>query len=69
MSDDQFTKLFKYIQEFRSDVNDRFDAQHNDIADLRGAVAESSAHVRDYNESILLFHQVDKLREAIKQIA
>lgn len=25
MSDDQFTKLFKYIEEFRSEVNQRFD--------------------------------------------
>ena len=24
MSDDQFTKLFKYIQEFRTEVNQRF---------------------------------------------
>lgn len=25
MDDDQFTKLFKYIEEFRSEVNNRFD--------------------------------------------
>ena len=25
MSDDQFTKLFKYIEDFRSEVNKRFD--------------------------------------------
>lgn len=25
MNDDQFTKLFKYIEEFRSEVNNRFD--------------------------------------------
>ncbi len=25
MNDDQFTKLFKYIEEFRSEVNDKLD--------------------------------------------
>lgn len=25
MSEDQFTKLFKYIEEFRAEVNERFD--------------------------------------------
>ena len=25
MSDDQFTKLFKYIEDFRSEVNSKFD--------------------------------------------
>ncbi len=70
MSDDQFTKLFKYIEEFRKDVNSRFDAQDKKIADITGAIAELSAQVRDYhNETIMLSHQVDKLRDAIKQIA
>lgn len=48
MSEDQFTKLFKYIEEFRSDVDKRFDEAKTDRADIRGAIAELSAQVRDY---------------------
>ena len=70
MSDDQFTKLFKYIQEFRQDVNEKFEDAARDRADIRGAVAELSAQIRDYHqEMVMLSRQVDRLREAIKQIA
>ena len=70
MSDDQFTKLFKYIEEFRTDVNKRFNDAKEDRADIRGAIAELSAQVRDYhNEMKFMSHQMDKLRDAILQIA
>jgi uncharacterized coiled-coil protein SlyX len=70
MSDDQFTKLFKYMEQRFDGMDKRFDAQDKKIADLTGAIAELSAQVRDYhNETIILTHQVDRLREAIKQIA
>ncbi len=45
MSEDQFTKLFKYVEEFRNDVNKRFDEARADRADIRGAIAELSAQV------------------------
>ena len=70
MSEDQFSKLFKYIEEFRSDVDKRFDEAKTDRADIRGAIAELSAQVRDYhNEMKFMSHQLDKLRDAILQIA
>jgi uncharacterized coiled-coil DUF342 family protein len=70
MSDDQFMKLFKYIEEFRGEVKERFDENSREHADSRGAVAELSAQVRDYHhEMVILPHQVDRMREAIKQIA
>lgn len=70
MSEDQFTKLFKYIEEFRADVNERFEEAKTDRADIRGALAELSAQVRDYhNEMKFMSHQMDKLRDAILQIA
>ena len=40
MSDDQFTELFKYIQEFRTDVDKQFAEAQKDRADIRGAVGE-----------------------------
>ena len=70
MSDDQFTKLFKYIEEFRSDVNKRFEEAAADRSDIRAAIGELSAQVRDYhNEMKFMSHQMDKLRDAILQIA
>jgi uncharacterized coiled-coil DUF342 family protein len=70
MSEDQFTKLYKYIEEFRTDVGKRFEEAASDRADIRGAIAELSAQVRDYhNEMKFMSHQIDKLRDAILQIA
>ena len=70
MSEDQFTKLFKYIEEFRKDVDKRFEEASIDRADIRSAIGELSAQVRDYhNEMKFMSHQMDKLRDAILQIA
>ena len=70
MSEDQFTKLFKYIQEFRADVTKTSEENRRDHADIRSAIGELSAQVRDYhNEMKFMSHQMDKLRDAILQIA
>ena len=49
MSEDQFTMLFKDMEDFKSDVNNRFDEASNDRADIRGAITKLSAQVRDYH--------------------
>lgn len=70
MSEDQFTKLFKYMEKRFDEVDRRFEETNRQINDVGGAVAELAAQVRDYhNETILLSRHVDKLTEAIKQIA
>ena len=70
MSEDQFTKLFKYMEKRFDVVDKKFDDAAADRADIRGAIAELSAQVRDYhNEMKFMSHQMDKLREAILQIA
>jgi hypothetical protein len=46
MSDDQFTKLFKYIEQRFDDSTERFDKIDRKITDLSGAVGELSAQVR-----------------------
>ena len=57
MSGDQFTKLFKYIEEFSAGTEKRFEEAAKDRADIRGAIAELSAQVRDYHhETIILSH-------------
>ncbi|HEX5316267.1 MAG TPA: hypothetical protein VFX22_06400 [Candidatus Kapabacteria bacterium] len=55
MSEDQFTKLFKYIEAFRADVIKRFDENSGEHADIRGAISELSVQVRDYH------HENDRL--------
>lgn len=70
MSDDQFTKLFNYVEQRFDKVDEKFEEARRDRADIRGAVAELSAQVRDYHtETILLTRQLDRLRDAIRQIA
>jgi len=70
MNDDQFTKLFKYVEQRFDTIDKRFDELKHDQADIRGAIGELSAQVRDYhNEMTVTSHQMDKLRDAILQIA
>lgn len=70
MSEDQFTKLFNYVERRFADMDKRFEEAAQDRADIRGAIAELSAQVRDYhNETLVMSHQMDRLRDAILQIA
>jgi uncharacterized coiled-coil DUF342 family protein len=70
MSEDQFTKLFKYMEKRFDQVDEKFEDAATDRADIRGAIAALSAQVRDYhNEMKFMSHQMDKLRDAILQIA
>jgi len=62
MSEDQFTRLFKYMEKRFDVVDKKFDKAAADRADIRGAIAELSAQVRDYhNEMKFMSHQLDKL--------
>jgi len=62
MSEDQFTRLFKYMEKRFDVVDKKFDEAAADRADIRGAIAELSAQVRDYhNEMKFMSHQLDKL--------
>ncbi len=70
MSDDQFTKLYKYMQEFRGEFKQHQEDSKHELADIRGAIAELGAQIREYHQEMIMFsRQVDRLREAIKQIA
>ena len=65
MSDDQFTKLFKYMESFRADVTMRFEKVEHDIDDLHGTVAELSVDVKDIRqEFMVLSHQFDEFRNS-----
>ena len=45
MSEDQFTKLFKYIDYFRKDVDKRYVETARNRGKICGAIAELSAQV------------------------
>ena len=70
MSEDQFTKLFKYMEKSFASVEKRFDMQDEKIEDLKGAVAELGGQLRDYHqEMIMLARKVDRMERWIHQIA
>lgn len=70
MSEDQFTKLFKYVEKRFDSVDKRLEESRREHTDIRSSIAELSAQVRDYHhEMIFLTHSIDKLRDAILQIA
>jgi ABC-type transporter Mla subunit MlaD len=70
MSQDEFTKLFKYLEEFRAEVNKRFEQNEHDHANVLAAVAELGSHLKDYHQELLLLaHKVDRLERWIQQVA
>ena len=40
MSEDQFTKLFKYMEKRFADVDDKFEEARKDRQDIRGAILQ-----------------------------
>lgn len=70
MSDDQFTKLFKYMEQRFDGVDKRFDKVDKEILDLKLAVAELAGLIKDYHqEMVMLAHKVDRLERWIHEIA
>lgn len=70
MSDDQFTKLFKYMEKRFDEVDKRFDRQDKRLDDLVGTIADLAAQIRDFTAELSAqSRQMDRLREAILQIA
>lgn len=70
MRDDQFTRLFKYMQEFRQDIQGEFAKVNSRIDTLHGAVdalqKQSETHEQ---ERLFTSHQVDRHESWIKQLA
>lgn len=69
MSEDQFTKLFEYIEEFRHDVDSRFD-QVDERIDRLERVVDAYAHKADtyFQEMAALGSKVDRLEKALKEV-
>lgn len=73
MTDDQFTKLFKYIEEFRAEVNERFEktASQESLDRLTNTIdafmkrldaqeAELAAHKSQMDKLIAWAHKVSE---------
>ncbi|MGH7195567.1 MAG: hypothetical protein ACREGA_02195 [Candidatus Saccharimonadales bacterium] len=70
MSDDQFTKLFKYMQGEFQKVNERFDETDAKIDSYAGAVDTYAKQTETYMQEMLaLAHKVDRLEQWIYKIA
>ncbi len=74
MKDDEFTKLFKYVQQefttLRTDMNGRFDGVDKRIDNLTGAVDAFAKQSESYMQEMLaLSHKVDRLERWIMKIA
>lgn len=70
MSEDQFTKMFKYMQdEFKAAGQDRLEMK-NMIIDLQGSVDAYAKQVLDITqEHLMLGRKVDRIEQWVQQIA
>lgn len=70
MSQDEFTKLFKYMEEMRSEMNERFEQAAKERDEIRGSIVDLGIQIKDYHqEMLMLAHKVDRLERWIHQIA
>lgn len=72
MSNDEFTKLFKYVEKRFDAMEKRFDktASKKQVDVLMGAVEGLAGQLKDYHEElVMLAHKVDRLERWVTQIA
>lgn len=72
MSKDEFTKLFKYVEEMRTEMNARFDktASKKQVDDLTNTVDGLAKQLTEYHqELIMLSRKVDRMEQWIHEIA
>ena len=72
MSQDEFTKLFKYVQEMREEMNARFDetASKKQVDKLTGTVDGLTKLLIDYHQEVMMLsHKVDRLELWILKVA
>lgn len=70
MSEDQFTKLFKYMESFRSEVNDRFDEVDKKIDDIYKILDAHLKKIEDIlTENTARDQQYKRMERWIHQLA
>ena len=50
MSNDEFTKLFNYLEEFCKDVDVRFEEAAKERQEIKASVAELGGQIKDYHQ-------------------
>lgn len=68
MNDDEFTKLLKYMQEFRKEVNEKLDMKADKdrvYSALDAILKRSETHEQ---ERLFADHQIDRHEDWIKQL-
>lgn len=70
MSQDEFTKLFNYMEKRFDDVDKRFEATDAKIDSLRDTVDGIAKAMTDYHqEMLMLARKVDRMEQWIHEIA
>lgn len=70
MANDQYLEMFKYIQEFRGEVNDRFDDQKSNINILRTDIEAYANKIDTYALEMAAFdHKMQRLEKYIQILA
>jgi hypothetical protein len=70
MSQDEFTKLFKYMEGFRKEVNEKFEHVDTRFDGVSSQIDGLAKLITDYHqEMLMLAHKVDRLEGWIHEIA
>ena len=72
MSDDQFTKMFKYVEEFRTEINKKLDEKAS-ARDMKMVLISldsvlKSQEIND-DERLVMGHQLERLDKWVHQLA
>lgn len=70
MSQDEFTRLFKYMEMRFDKIDALFEENKQEHIQIRAAIVELGGHLKDYHQELLLLaHKVDRLERWIQQVA
>jgi septal ring factor EnvC (AmiA/AmiB activator) len=70
MSQDEFTKLFKYMEKKFGGIDKRFDKVEGDIRDLKLEMAEFGGQIKDVREELAaLSHNDTRQNRWIQELA
>lgn len=70
MSEDQFTKLFKYMQDFRKDVDDKFNTVDKRFDNLTNIIDGYAGKIDSYaQEMAAMDHKINRLEKYIQILA
>lgn len=70
MTNDEFTKLFRYIEEFRKEVTTSFEHVNARFDEVNKSFDQQAKLITDYHqEMLMLAHKVDRLERWIQQVA